>query len=483
MDENRESLVEGYVRHAINTAEDRLGKMTRYPSGEVAPERYVLKMVKKSLDDFSAGERARRWIILPGLRGMGKTTMLAQSYSHLRNQNIPRNRVLYLSMDDLGRKLNVSLDDAMSAYERIIGKNLERLDRDDALFLLVDEAHNDPHWDGALKSVFDRTDSVFILVTGSSALALSHGADAARRAVVKRVPPLSFTEFMMMSGGPSMQPDLMTSLRAAIFNSGSAVEVYSRLQDLAPRISSYLADVRPYAIDDYLLRGCMAFALAIEDQVEVFDSASSIMDKIISVDLPAIKAITPATQVKAWNLLTTIAVADRVSLETLGRDLELTKTSVISIIDALEKAEVIFRVRPFGSEATRVRKTPKFKFTAASMRAALLWKIGKDLDGGRMGMLFEDAVAQYLHLLQNDLRGMRSDYDHEDGGADFVLQFPSSAPIVLEAGVGRKGKEQLHQTSRKVGPRYSLLVADKTLRLDEEMNIVTIPREYFLMVA
>ena len=59
--------------------------------------------IKKYIDDFLSGKNLEnRFIIMPGLRSMGKTTILFQIYDYLIDKKkIDKNRVLYFSTDEM----------------------------------------------------------------------------------------------------------------------------------------------------------------------------------------------------------------------------------------------------------------------------------------------------------------------------------------------------------------------------------------------
>ena len=52
--------------------------------------------IKLLMDEFIDGNNVNRYIVLPGLRGVGKTTILFQAYDYLLNQkNINPEQILY----------------------------------------------------------------------------------------------------------------------------------------------------------------------------------------------------------------------------------------------------------------------------------------------------------------------------------------------------------------------------------------------------
>ena len=60
--------------------------------------------IKTFVDEFIEGNNINKYIVLPGLRGVGKTTILLQVYDYLMNQkNINPEQILYVSCEEIDR--------------------------------------------------------------------------------------------------------------------------------------------------------------------------------------------------------------------------------------------------------------------------------------------------------------------------------------------------------------------------------------------
>lgn len=123
----REELISGHINDAIGRAEGRLEQKVFERSGEHLAQRDDLVRIISLIDDFRAGRRQVRWLVLPGLRGVGKTTMLAQTYDRLKGMDVPMEDMPYLGLGDLQLRPGASLNDAQMSYERIIGTTFESL--------------------------------------------------------------------------------------------------------------------------------------------------------------------------------------------------------------------------------------------------------------------------------------------------------------------------------------------------------------------
>jgi len=91
--------------------------------------------LQKQLRDFANGQKEIRIIAIPGLRGVGKTTLLAQLFMDLYEKH-PRD-LFYVSADQVVNVLNSDLKTVFEEFERVIGTSFEALDR--KLYFFIDE--------------------------------------------------------------------------------------------------------------------------------------------------------------------------------------------------------------------------------------------------------------------------------------------------------------------------------------------------------
>lgn len=475
----QKNFLTSFLNVSLTSSEERFRQMLKGPDGATMPHRMVYDEVRTLIDDFRQGGRGIRWVVMPGLRGMGKTTMLGQTYLHLITNGVPRERVLYASLDALHTNVGSSLSDLMEIYEERLGMFLEQVPRERPVFLLFDEVHYEPQWDAVLKVIYDRTPNVFLIATGSSALSLSLGADSARRSFVVKVPPVSFSEFLQMKG--RARSGVEDEIWNALMRSENAGEVHRKLLGLRPALANILTSVNPFMVDDFLRTGSIAQSVFVNERYRALAMIYAMIERVVMLDMPVELDLKSYTQIKTMALLSRLAISDRTTLESLSRDLEMSKPTLIVLLDYLEKAGVISKVRPYGSQATMARKTPKYMFACPALRASLLDRTGMGVESGEwMGRLLEDAVSGYLDRQPEHRPRPMVNYDQNEGGADFIVTYPVDRPIVIEVGYGKKDLGQIDLTSSRVHPKYSLLVNDGPLELIDD-RIVRLPREWFLL--
>ena len=119
--------------------------------------RKELDEIKGYMDTFLNEDTSNKIIVLPGLRGVGKTTLLLQAYEYLlKEKNIPPNNVLYISFDDLNDLVECSIRQMVEIYlKKIFHTNLRNLD--EKVFIFVDESQTDKKWASSGKVIYDKS--------------------------------------------------------------------------------------------------------------------------------------------------------------------------------------------------------------------------------------------------------------------------------------------------------------------------------------
>jgi uncharacterized protein len=471
-----------YVQNQIAQAPSRLkGHITDF-NDKPYPQRHIYKTLENHLENFLEGQAEQRWIVVPGLRGIGKTTVLSQLFLHLTSR-FDILRFLYVSLDEVAGLLDSNLMETLEAYEIILGESFERLK--EPLFIFVDEAQYDPKWGLALKSLFDKSKKVFICCTGSSALSLQTNPDIYRRVAMTKLYPLSFPEYQMLKHEVYPKKGLKARLKQALYFSENTNEAYDKLKPLEKEVRNYWARIDKLQIQQYLTSGTFPFALKFKSPNQLYEAISGLLDKIIQKDIESLKLFDVKTLHSIKRLLFLLADAvDVLSVNKLhnvvGIESPITIRNVLSV---LEQAELLIRIPPYGSQTSKLNKPSKHLFMSPAIRMSLLSIAGKEATyHTRMGRLMEDAAA--LHFYREFVgSGIGSlSYDPAQGSADFVLQIANQKDIVIEIGIGKKGPKQVKNTMQKIKCNYGIVVSDGNLKKVDGENIIQIPLQYFLMM-
>jgi len=467
-----------YLQKQIQTTDDRLRHFTHSPGGEKYPQRFLYVKLQKYINDFLSKKSSNRMVIIPGFRGVGKTTLMAQICSDFKKQEV---QVFFLSVEDLRNYFEVGINEIISAYEKIIGEYLESLKK--PIIIFFDEVQTDPKWAITLKSLFERTNNVFFCVTGSSAIVLQSTPNIARRAIFEPMTPMCFGEYQMIKNKIYPTSNLKNKIRQAIYFSPTAKEAYENLFELESLVNSYWSKIDRNDIEKYLSYGTFPFTQIMPDEISIYNNISLLLEKIIKQDLPALGNFDQETLGAVKRILFAIAENDVTSLTTLADKFGINRLTLANVFDVLEKAELLVKIPPHGSNMTIANKPNKYLFMSPAIRMSFLYFSGNEgTYSVRQGKLLEDSIGAHLYreFILRSVGVIR--YDSAQGGADFILQIGDSRKIAIEVGLGKKDKKQVMGTMRKIKSDYGIVFSSSSLMIDRDEKVVNIPLDfYFLM--
>ncbi len=455
------------------------------------PWRPIYFKVSTKVADFISTKRMdefRRILMIPGLRGVGKTTLVFQIYERfLPTQG--KNNIIYIDCNDL-KANGIRLNELIEVYEKkIVGKPFEKII--DKIIMLIDETHTEPDWESVIKALNNRSQNIYFILTGSSSIALENSADLARRRETEWLFPLRFFEYIMMRTfkEKTIYPpkDFNTSerIQSILFSDMPVQECLYNLEIIDKKLSQDYFSIIPLIqqeIERYMYSGGFPFIIHEERENLVFQSIMDILKRVIETDLPIFTSIGARNLPKVMPILQILSTsADRVSYETIGSGLGLVKSRVSDILKALEKSGVIFGVKPHGNTEKMVSSSWKHYFTTPTLRAALLWSIGKfDKSSNNLGLLLETYVANILYRVKMLRGNLITDFSFspEQGCSDFIIK-SQDCTIVMECGWGEKNIKQAKDTMMKFKSEKGIVVSRTELKLED--NVLFVPIRLFFM--
>ena len=222
------TALQEYIQTQIVQSQNRLKGVVNDIQDNPLFKRSIFFDLQKYATDFLKKRNEPRIIVMPGLRGTGKTTLLAQLFLSLPNENVTK---FYLSVDEAMKRFDANLWDIIENYETLIGKHLEEFD--EPLFLFFDEIHYDEKWAMFLKTIYDRSPNIMIFCTGSAALLLREqiNADVARRVFFVDVHPICFSEYMLFRHGKQTIQEVSEAIKQTILFSENAENVFEKNQN------------------------------------------------------------------------------------------------------------------------------------------------------------------------------------------------------------------------------------------------------------
>jgi predicted AAA+ superfamily ATPase len=168
------------------------------------------------------------------------------------------------------------------------------------------------------------------------------------------------------------------------------------------------------------------------------------------------------------------------SMEKLSLKVGISKPSVMKYLDYLEKAELLFCVKPYSASSESVRKANKYYFANASLKAALLAKISPDINREEtLGELLESAIFSSInsYLIEKN-QAYQIFYDPK--GSDFIIRFENGRKIVVEVKKGSPKGSQINKTMKKINAKLGITISSSPLRKTEDR--LKIPVELFLLM-
>ncbi|MFM2368106.1 MAG: hypothetical protein RL619_402 [Bacteroidota bacterium] len=258
-------------------------------------------------------------LVLLGARRVGKTQLIKHI---LKNAN---EKVLFLNGDDIETH-NLLEIQSTANYKRMLG---------DVKFLVIDEAQEIPSIGKKLKLMVDTISDLKVLITGSSAFEINNqiGEPLVGRMKTLNLYPIAQIEFSNQENYLETKSNLEERL---IF--GSYPEL-SQLNNRDEKIS-YLKEI----VNNHLLRDILAF------------EGIKKRDKIISL-----------LQIIAFR------TGSEISLESVGRELQISKNTVEKYLDLFSKVFIIYSVSGFSrNRDNEITKMKKWYFVDNGIRNAII---------------------------------------------------------------------------------------------------------------
>ena len=472
-----------YIQQQLSTIDERLKRFTYSFDGKTElPKRNKFSKLQEYIDNFTTKKSPSRMVIMPGFRGVGKTTLMAQLCASYKNLSEKKLNYLFVSVEDARNLFEADITDLLSAYEVILGESLATIK--EPVYIFLDEIQSDPKWPVTLKTLFEKTTNVFFCCTGSSAVVLQKliTGDLARRVIIEKLTPLSFTEYQMAKNNISPSNNLKKEIGNALYFSDSATDVFKNLESIKHLVHQYWASTNKQDIQKYLAHGSLPFSFSMPNETLIYESISVLLDKVIEADLPMLGSFDQNTLQVVKRLLFVVAENDITSFKKLEQKFNISWNTISRVFEALEKAEILLKIPAYGTNMTVAKKPSKYLFLSPAIRMSFFYSTGIEHTYlTRQGKLLEDAVGN--HLYQEFKTTGRGDirYDSQEGGADFILQILNKKQLVIEVGLGNKNLKQIVTSSKKINSDYNIIFSNHELELDKATNTIFVPLDYYFL--
>ncbi len=477
----------------------RLSKGYLYnDAGNLRPTRYIFSYFKKIISNFLTDQidETEKIILLPGIRGVGKTTLLMQIFNvekFLNPESDLDSKILqnlnkldyrfYLDVSKLHLE-QISLNSFFKFFEKVNNFNFVGLDK--KVILLLDEIHFDQDWNLFLKVLFDSTKghkNLLIIATGSSAINLKISADLMRRSTLVELYPLKFNEYLILRHKIYPIKNLAEDLKEIIFNSKNANEAFLGLKDKEEKVNRFFVNLPLDSEENFFKNGGFPFSAQLKNEVEMAERIKNVINGIIAKDIITLKSFKTETLSKINDLLYLLANSDVISYEKLLKSLRIDNIRTLTaLLDVLVLSGILVKVKTYGTTYGTTRKTPKYLFITPSLRSAIL---NNNYPPGIEGKKLEDYFAL---IFKKDIKGNyvfgapKLSYDIAENGADFVLSLQNKKNVVIEVGFNKEEVKQVQNTMKKVkNPQYGLVIGSRKLELVNN-SIVKVPLRFLMLI-
>lgn len=438
------------------------------------------------VDNFIVGENLNRFLVLPGLRDVGKTTILYQIYEYLIiEKKINPENSLYFSCDRLKRTGNVDIFDVVNYYcETFHNSIIETLSQ--PIFIFVDEAQHDKEWALNGKLIFDGSKNIFMIFSGSSALKLSSNPDAAIRLLNIPIYPLTYSEHLKLKY-KNFKNDISDSIIKMLFEGQT-----QNSSEIERRIINIYSDIQNYNV--YEWKNFLQFggfpSSFYQNPKDITKKIVDMVEKVVTTDMINIEGINSNTQNLAFQILNYFAFQNpgEVSIGSLSNLFDVKKSLVTKVLRILEKTQLIFHIEAFTSSVKRTTKPHEYFFATPSIKHNLALDVGNAIledETAYFGKLLENYVASSFHNLDNRSNiSYKIYYDDSkkkssDKNVDFIVQRGLEKPIPVEVSCGEKDYGQIKRAIKKYKSSHGIIISNNSPNIFINDNIICIPPEIF----
>lgn len=285
----------------------------------------------------------KQLVSIRGSRGIGKTTLMRQYIRQTYGVNA--GEALYCVMDSM-YFTNHTLLEVAERFHLMGGKHL-----------FLDEVHKYPTWSKEIKEITDLWPDLKITFTGSSLLQiLNADADLSRRVLNYDMAGLSFREYLQFYKGIELP-------------SYSLEEILSNADNICQQVCE---KCRPQALfEEYLHVGYYPFYDG--DELEYYSRIENVVSFIIDQEMTQYCGVEPAytRKLKAMLLFLANNVPYDVSIAKLSSYLEINKTTVLSYLASMQKAELLNLLYTDYKSVTKMQKPDKVYLHNPNMLYAL----------------------------------------------------------------------------------------------------------------
>ena len=324
----------------------------------------------------------RRFVVLSGVRRVGKTTILYQMIENLIGEGVNPKNILYATFDNPILKL-VNVETVLSMYESLYPIEGTR-------YLFFDEVQYTENWELWMKVIYDSRKEIRLAATGSASPILEKGStdSGTGRWSILKIPTISFYEYSKLLS--LEEPELPDTLRLSKLVKMS----HAQLGDLLYRFTPLQNHFNRYLT----IGGFPELVLSDDDAYAQRMLREDVVDKVIKRDVLTLFHIRSPLLMEKLFLYLCMNSTEIFNATTAAKELENISVSTMeSYIEALEMSNLIYLAKPVnvGSKGA-LKGKPKIFIADAAIRNAVLMIEDVLSDEKELGILVETAVYKHM---------------------------------------------------------------------------------------
>ena len=287
----------------------------------------------------------KQLVAIRGSRGVGKTTLMRQ---YIRQKyGVNPGESLYCVMDGM-YFTNHSLIELAERFHLNGGRHL-----------FLDEVHKYPFWSREIKEIIDLWPDMKITFTGSSLIQiLNADADLSRRVLSYDMSGLSFREFLHFYHSIELPPYNLK-------------DILENADDICQEVNN-ICSPQPL-FDEYLRVGYYPFYDG--NETEYYSRLENVVNFIIEQEMTQFCGVETAyiRKLKAMLLYLSDNLPYEVNIAKLSVYLGLNKSTVLSYLSSMQRAELLLLLYSDNKSVTKMQKPDKIYIQNTNM----LYAIGK----------------------------------------------------------------------------------------------------------
>lgn len=374
-------------------------------------------------------------LALTGLRRVGKTTLMLKIVEDEIGKGFHPKNIIYFSFDEF-REL--PLRQILKTYEELMDRDMKT----GKSLILFDEIQKLEGWEDQLKRIYDTFGKkVKIIISGSESLFIRKKSKEtlAGRIFEFKVEPLSFKEFLWFRGAVFEPLGLYERELARLFKEYSITQGFPELVGIRDR-----EIVKKYVME-------------------------SIVEKTVYRDIPTLFRVRDVSVVESLLKLFMEEPGQLVELNSLSKDLNISRQTLSLYLTYLEKAFLIKKLYNFSRSKRKVeRKLKKYYPTVISVELAF-----------RKDSLSKSKVFEWLVINQLGAEFFwRDPYKNE---VDAVLSNKEFIPIEIKYGKIEIGGLLAFMRKFNVDKGYIISFDIKEKRKIKGKSVIITPAYNFLI--